>query len=150
MVLIEWSEARKFIYAALCLIPSAVLFLNARRRTNKLIPLLSLVPTLLSCSLLVLWGLGLNGANYNVPAVYSLDGKFAARTSVGPFGDQVVALFSWYGLRKQVLYRGYIDDERHLRWIGHHTLEIPTRNSSEKCTDTSEVMTICAPKNTRL
>ena len=144
MLLIEWVEVSKFIYATVCLIPTFVLFLKARGRKDKLLPLLSLIPALIFCLLFVLWGVAVGGANDGLPAVYSSDGRFAARVSIGPFGAQAVELFSWYGLRKDVLYRGDTDDERNLRWIGDRTLKIPVRGSSEGCMSTSEIEALCA------
>lgn len=145
MLFVEWVELRKFIYAALCLTPPFVLFLNARGRENKLLAWLSLFPTLILCSVFVLWGLAIGKANDELPVAYSPDGTFAARISIGPFGEQVVELFSWHGLRKDVVFRGDTDDERSLRWVGSRTLQVPMQGSSSPCLSSVEVKVICAP-----
>jgi hypothetical protein len=129
MLFIEWVEVRKFIYAALCLVPPLVLFLKARGHKDKRLPLLSVIPALFFCSLFVLCGFAISGANDYLPAVFSSDGRFAARVSVGPFGAQAVELFSWHGLRKDVVYYGDTDDERNRRWVSYRTLEIPCETS---------------------
>lgn len=143
MLLIEWVEVRKFIYAALCLSPPLVFILKAHGRKDKRVPLLVLIPALLFSLMFVLWGVTIHGANDYLPAVFSSDGRFAVRISIGPFGAQVVELFSWEGLRKDVVYYGDIDDERDLRWMSDRTLEIPVPNLSQPCISLHDVKTIC-------
>ena len=145
MLFVEWTEVRKFIYASLCLIPPIRLFFNARGRKDKLLPWLSLIFALVFSAAFILWGLGIGNANDELPAVYSPDGKFAARLSVGPLGEQVVELFSWHGLRKHVVYRGDTDDERSLRWTAVRTLQIPVQGPPNSCMSSAEVEVICAP-----
>jgi|GEM_PF-7130864 len=124
MVLVEWVEVRKFLIGGLLLIMALVVpFLAHRRKWRK--PLryrvLSLSIGLLGV-LFILWGRSIGTSNDETAALYSPDGRFAVRTSIGPFGAQAVELFSMHGLRKEVVYWG---DTSSMSWTdsSHFVIE---------------------------
>jgi hypothetical protein len=55
----------------------------------------------------------IDASNDVTTPMYSPDRQAAVRVSVGPFGAQAVELFTFHGLRKEVVYWG---DTSSMRW----------------------------------
>ena len=121
MLLVEWVEVQKFLIGGVLLLVALVLPLLAyRRRWRKQLRYRVLsVPVGVLGVLFILWGWGIVTANDVMDTIYSPDGNFAVRMSIGPFGAPAVELFSMHGLRKEVVYWGdtssmYWTDNSHL------------------------------------
>jgi len=108
MILVEWIEVQKFLIGGfLLLIALVVTVLADRKKWRKELRyrVISLSVGVLGV-LFILWGWSIVTSNNVVETLYSPDGRFAVRTSIGPFGAQAVESFSLHGLRKEVVYWG--------------------------------------------
>jgi hypothetical protein len=110
-------------------------FIARRRKLRKGFSSLSMsVPVGVLGVLFLLWGVSIVTSNYETAPVLSPDGRLAGRISVGPFGEQAVELFSWHGLRKEVVYRG---DSTSMYWTDNSHLVIEYVESGDYGLDKS-------------
>ena len=124
------GEVRKFLIGGLLLLIALALPLLAHRkkwRKQLRYRVLSLALGVLGV-LFLLWGLTIVSSNDVVRTLYSPDGRFAVRISVGPFGAQAVELFSMRGLRKEVVYWG---DTSSIHWTDSAHLVIEYQHAGD-------------------
>jgi hypothetical protein len=130
MIFVEWVELRKFLFGGALLTVAVIMPLVAhRRKWRKQIQyrVMSLAVGVLGL-LFILWGWSMVSSNDVVNTLYSPDGRFAVRISIGPFGEQAVELFSMHGLRKEVVYWG---DTSSMRWTDSTHLVVEQRGPGD-------------------